>query len=75
MKRNILITMGILILIAFAFQGLFGAVAGILLASIIGIVYGTVKHDKAFVKWSAVALVISILCIIPFYLLLNAYMV
>ncbi len=49
--------------------------AGILLASIIGIVYGTVKHDKAFVKWSAVALVISILCIITFYLLLNAYMV
>lgn len=75
MKRNILTTMGILILIAFAFQGFFGAVAGILLASIIGIVYGAVKHDKVFVKWSAVALVISILCIIAFYLFLNAYMV
>lgn len=68
MKRNILITMGILVLVGFAVQGMVGAVAGIFVASIVGLVYGAVKRDKLFVKWSAFALVITILCVIAFYL-------
>lgn len=72
MKRNILTTMGLLILIGFALSGFFGAVAGVLVAAIIGMVYGAVKHDKPFIKWSAIALVIAILCIILFYLCLTS---
>lgn len=67
MKRNILITMGILILIGFAISGFFGAIGGIFIASIIGMIYGAVKHSKPFIKWSAAALAISIVCIILFY--------
>ena len=46
MKNNILITMGILILAGLAFQGIFGVAGGILVASIIGIVYGVIKKNK-----------------------------
>lgn len=67
MKRNILVTMGILILIGFAIQGFVGAIGGIFLTTIIGIVYGTVKRDKRLVKWSAAALMITIFCIMVCY--------
>lgn len=75
MKRNILITMVILILVGFAVQGIFGAVAGIFVASIIGVVYGAMKRDKLLVKWSSITLVITILCVILFYVgLINSDM-
>lgn len=67
MKRNILITMGILVLIGFAVQGFVGAIGGIFLTTIVGIVYGTVKRDKKLVKWSAAALMITIFCIMTCY--------
>ena len=67
MKRNILITMGILVLIVFAVQGFVGAIGGIFLTTIVGIVYGTVKRDKKLVKWSAAALMITIFCIMACY--------
>lgn len=67
MKRNILVTMGILILTGFAIQGFVGAIGGIFLTTIIGIVYGTVKRDKRLVKWSAAALMITIFCIMACY--------
>ena len=74
MKRNILITMGILILIGFALQGFIGTIGGIFLTTFTGIIYGTAKKDKQLVKWSAAALMITIFCIMVCYgwLLLTA---
>ena len=74
MKRNILITMGILLLIGFALQGFIGALVGLLLTTLIGIIYGTARKDKQLVKWSAAALMITIFCIMVCYgwLLLTA---
>lgn len=68
MRNNILITMALLILVGLAVQGLFGVAAGILVSAIIGIVYGVVKKKKLFIKWSVVALIIDLICIIAFYL-------
>ena len=67
MKNNILITMGILVLLGVAVQGLFGIVAGVFLSAILGIIYGAVKNNKQFLRWSAIALTIDIICIILFY--------
>lgn len=68
MRNNILITMALLILVGLAVQGIFGITAGILISAIIGIVYGVVKKKKLFIKWSVIALVIDLVCIIAFYL-------
>lgn len=68
MRNNILITMALLILVGLAVQGIFGVAAGILVSAIIGIVYGVVKKKKLFIKWSVIALVIDLVCIIAFYL-------
>lgn len=70
MKNNILITMGILVLLGVAIQGLFGIVAGVFLSAILGIVYGAVKRNKRFLRWPVIALTIDIICIILFYLYL-----
>lgn len=67
MRNNILITMALLILIGLAMQGLFGVAAGILVSAVIGIVYGVVTKKKLFIKWSVVALIIDLICIIAFY--------
>lgn len=48
MKNNILITMGILVLLGVAVQGLFGIVAGVFLSAILGIIYGAVKKTSSF---------------------------
>lgn len=50
-----------------AVQGLFGIVAGVFLSAILGIIYGAVKKNKQFLRWSAIALTIDIICIILFY--------
>lgn len=68
MRNNILITMALLILVGLAVQGIFGVASGILVSAIIGIVYGVVKKKKLFIKWSVIALVIDLVCIIAFYL-------
>ncbi|OUP29358.1 hypothetical protein B5F25_16200 [Bacteroides sp. An19] len=60
--------MALLILVGLAVQGIFGIAAGILISAIIGIVYGVVKKKKLFIKWSVIALVIDLVCIIAFYL-------
>ena len=59
--------MALLILVGLAVQGLLGIAAGILLSAVIGIVYGAVTKKKLFIKWSVVALVIDLVCIIAFY--------
>lgn len=71
MKNNILITMGILVLLGIAIQGVFGIIAGVLLSAILGIIYGAVKKNKQFLHWSVIALTIDILCIIVFFLYLT----
>lgn len=68
MRNNILITMALLILVGLAVQGIFGVAADILVSAVIGIIYGVVKKKKLFIKWSVVALVIDLVCIIAFYL-------
>lgn len=68
MRNNILITMALLILVGLAVQGIFGIAAGILVSAVIGIIYGVAKKKKLFIKWSVVALVIDLVCIIAFYL-------
>jgi len=60
--------MALLILVGLAVQGIFGVAAGILVSAVIGIIYGVVKKKKLFIKWSVVALVIDLVCIIAFYL-------
>lgn len=70
MKNNILITMGILVLLGVAIQGLFGIVTGVFLSAILGIVYGAIKKNKRFLRWSVIALTSDIICIILFYLYL-----
>ena len=67
MKNNILITMGILVLLGVAVQGLFGIVAGVFLSAILGIIYGAVQKNKQCLRWSVIALTIDIICIILFY--------
>ena len=67
MKNNILITMGILVLLGVAVQGLFGIVAGVFLSAILGIIYGAGKKNKQLLRWSVIALTIDIICIILFY--------
>lgn len=67
MKNNILITMGILVLLGIAIQGVFGIITGVLLSAILGIIYGAVKRNKQFLHWSVIALTIDILFIIFFY--------
>ena len=59
--------MALLILVGLAVQGIFGVAAGILVSAVIGIIYGVVKKKKLFIKWSVVALVIDLVCIIAFY--------
>lgn len=71
MKNNILITMGILVLLSIAMLGAFGIITGVLLSAILGIIYGAVKKNKQFLRWSVIALTIDILCIIIFFLYLT----
>jgi len=75
MRNNILAGMGILVLIGFAIQGIFGVAGAILICAIVGLCYGIFKKDKQFIRWSSVVLIIDIFCIIAFYIcLLNSDM-
>ena len=47
-----------------------GVAIGILLASIVGMIYGYGKKDKQFVKWSVIAFVIDVLCALLFWMVL-----
>jgi hypothetical protein len=70
MKNNILITMGLLIVVGLAVADIAGVAIGILLASIVGMIYGCGKKDKQFVKWSVIAFVIDVLCALLFWMVL-----
>ena len=58
-----------------AIQGIIGIIAGIIVASIVGIVYALIKKDKLMKKWSVVVFILSIVCLILFYVcLINSNM-
>ena len=68
-------TMGIVVIVGIAMQGIIGIIAGIIVASIVGIVYALIKKDKLMKKWSVVVFILSIVCLILFYVcLINSNM-
>ena len=70
-----LMTMVIIVIVGIAIQGIIGIIAGIIVASIVGIVYALIKKDKLMKKWSVVVFILSIVCLILFYVcLINSNM-
>ena len=68
-------TMVIIVIVGIAIQGIIGIIAGIIVASIVGIVYALMKKDKLMKKWSVVVFILSIVCLILFYVcLINSNM-
>ena len=75
MRNRILMTMGIVVSVGIAMQGIIGIIAGIIVASIVGIVYALIKKDKLMKKWSVVVFIFSIVCLTLFYVcLINSNM-
>ena len=75
MRNRILMTMVIIVIVGIAIQGIIGIIAGIIVASIVGIVYALIKKDKLMKKWSVVVFILSIVCLILFYVcLINSNM-
>ena len=75
MRNRILMTMGIVVIVGIAMQGIIGINAGIIVASIVGIVYALIKKDKLMKKWSVVVFIFSIVCLTLFYVcLINSNM-
>ena len=73
MRNRILMTMVIIVIVGIAIQGIIGIIAGIIVASIVGIVYAL--KDKLMKKWSVVVFILSIVCLILFYVcLINSNM-
>ena len=75
MRNRILMTMGLVVSVGIAMQGIIGIIAGIIVASIVGIVYALIKKDKLMKKWSVVVFIFSIVCLTLFYVcLINSNM-
>ena len=75
MRNRFLMTMVIIVIVGIAIQGIIGIIAGIIVASIVGIVYALIKKDKLMKKWSVVVFILSIVCLILFYVcLINSNM-
>ena len=75
MRNRILMAMVIIVIVGIAIQGIIGIIAGIIVASIVGIVYALIKKDKLMKKWSVVVFILSIVCLILFYVcLINSNM-
>ena len=75
MRNRILMTMGIVVIAGIAMQGIFGMIAGIIVASIIGIVYALIKKDKLMRKWSLIVFILSIGFVALFFVcLMNSNM-
>ena len=67
MRNRILMTMVIIVIVGIAIQGIIGIIAGIIVALI--------KKDKLMKKWSVVVFILSIVCLILFYVcLINSNM-
>ena len=75
MRNRILMTMVIIVIVGIAIQGIIGIIAGIIVATIVGIDYDLIKKDKLMKKWSVVVFILSIVCLILFYVcLINSNM-
>ena len=75
MRNRILMTMGIVVIVGIAMQGIIGIIAAIIVASNVGIVYALIKKDKLMKKWSVVVFIFSIVCLTLFYVcLINSNM-
>ena len=75
MRNRNLMTMVIIVIVGITIQGIIGIIAGIIVASIVGIVYALIKKDKLMKKWSVVVFILSIVCLILFYVcLINSNM-
>ena len=64
MKSKYIISMGAIMLLGFMFLGFFIIPIGIPICAIIGLTYGIKTKDKSFTKWSFVALILGVFCII-----------
>ena len=68
-------TMVIIVIVGIAIQSIIKKNARIIVASIVGIVYALIKKDKLMKKWSVVVFILSIVCLILFYVcLINSNM-
>lgn len=75
MRNKLLTALGIICLLGFAAQGVFGLAAALLISAIVGIVYGLLKKDKKFLRYSFLALIIDLTGIMGFYIaLINSNM-
>lgn len=70
MEGKVKIAMAVLVIIGMIVQGIFGIAIGIFISAVIGVIFGIMKKNKLFVKWSMIALVIDTVCIITFIVLL-----
>lgn len=64
MRSKVLTVIGFTMLIGFATIGFFAIPIGITVCAIIGLCYGCRKHDKPFIKWSVLALVLGVALIV-----------
>lgn len=75
MRSRILITMGIIVIVGITVLGITGAIAGIIVASIVGIVYAVIKKDKLIKKWSIISFILIISFLALFFVcLINSNM-
>lgn len=70
MEGKVKTAMAVLVIIGMIGQGIFGIAIGIFISAVIGVIFGIMKKNKLFVKWSVIALVIDTACIITFIVLL-----
>lgn len=70
MRNRLLAAFGIICLLGFAAQGVFELAAALLISAIVGIVYGLLKKDKKFLRYSFPELIIDPAGINGFYTVL-----
>lgn len=72
MRNKILTIQGFILLIGFMIQGIFGIIGGGFLSAVIGLGYGFLKKDPAYIRWSTFALLLTAFCIVFFYIRLQS---
>lgn len=60
LRDNVLMAMGIIVLLSIILLGTFSLPVGFTLCGAIGLIYGIKDKNKAFIRWSALALLIGI---------------
>lgn len=67
LKEKALITMGIIVLLSISLLGTFSLPVGCTLCGTIGLIYGIIDKNKAFICWSSLALLIGIVMVTHIY--------